>query len=402
MKKRILFITSLFPSESDPYRATFNVSIVRSLLKRLDGVVLAPERYLPFVGWVRRKAPACGPQPVPLKDGLEGIRIVRPMLLLPPLVGRSLHWVLYFLCTYKTAMGLMRKTDFSCIYSMYAYPDGAASTLLGLAGNKKVIVHVMGCDINLSTRYRIRRAIIRWSLKRAAHVISVSQEMKRTLVGLGIPPEKISVVYNGVDHGIFRPMAQGECRAQLGMDPDEKGILFVGSLEEVKGVETLLDSFRMLLRQVPDQIPFKLYLIGSGTLWHRLEQLIESSDLSGCVRLLGNRSSQEVAVWMNACDVFCLPSIREGLPNVILEAVSCNRPVVASNVGGIPEMLSSYPQGLLVQPNAPLALEEGLLSALFNSPRAPTPHCEEYSWDKFSLTIDAIINRIATEESQAC
>jgi len=396
MKKSVLFVTSLFPSEADPYRATFNVSIVRSLLERLDGVVLAPERYLPFVEWIRRRSPAQDAGSSPMKDGLKGIRVVRPVLLLPPLVGRSLHWVLYFLCIYHAAVGLMRKTDFSCIYSMYAYPDGAASVLLGLVRKKRTIVHAMGCDINLTTKYRMRRAVIRWSLKKATHVISVSQDMKRTLIGLGIPPEKISVVYNGVDRTLFRPMPQKQCRKQLGTDPAEKNILFVGSLEEVKGVETLLASFDMLLGHGPQQAPYKLYMIGSGSLLHRLQQMIRIMGLEDSVFLLGNRSSQEVALWMNACDLFCLPSIREGLPNVILEALSCSRPIVATKVGGIPELLQNYQPAEMVAPHDVHSLFEGLRAGLAR------PSSTEYgagsgiaahhlTWESFSQEVYRII-----------
>ncbi len=402
MKKSVLFVSSLFPSESEPFKATFNVSIVQSILSRMDGVVLAPARFRPFMTRKRvtKKDPTENGSEQP--NPWDRFRVIRPRLFLQPLVGRSFHWLLYFLSIFNSASRIIKERGISCIYSMYAYPDGAASVLLALASKRKIIVHTMGCDINLLTRLPLHRAIIRWALKRADHIVSVSLDMKNKLIGLGIQPQKISVVYNGVDGRIFKPMEQMECREQLGVPITEKSILFVGSLEEVKGVDTLLDAFSMLVQERSIQSPCALYLIGDGTMRQRFEREVARSGLSGQVHLLGQRSGNEIAKWMNACDVFCLPSIREGLPNVILEAMSCHRPVVASDVGGIPEVLAAYPRGWVVEPSRPGKLKACLVRTLSQTEQEAGITFETYSWERFSLEVSAIIDRITMEGSTTC
>lgn len=275
---------------------------------------------------------------------------------------------------------------------MYAYPDGVASVLIGMFNKKKVIVRVMGCDINLFTRYFWRRKIIAWALKKAFHIISVSKVMKQKLLELGVPAEKISVIYNGVDQAIFKPMLQKDARQYLNILPDEKNILFVGSLEKVKGIETLLKAFALILQQgKTEEAVYRLYIIGNGRLHDKINNQIKSLRIHNYVKLLGNCDSAEIALWMNACDVLCLPSIREGLPNVLLEAMACNRPIVATRVGGIPELLHNYDIGHLVQPYEVKDLSVKLYEVL-KTPKTESYRnvLREFSWERFSSEVNCI------------
>ncbi|MGD8415298.1 MAG: glycosyltransferase, partial [Candidatus Latescibacterota bacterium] len=105
--------------------------------------------------------------------------------------------------------------------------------------------------------------------------------------------------------------------------------------------------------------------------------------LQNNVRFEGEKGPHEIALWMNACDLLCLPSLNEGVPNVVLEALSCGLPVVATNVGGIPEVVSSEVAGLLVEPRQPVQLYEAIAYALEHNyvAAAITGFAERYSWE---------------------
>ncbi len=385
MRRRVLFLTSLFPTEAEPFKAPFVVRIIRALMvSAVEGTLLAPVRWDPRAG--RRDTGQARAQYASLTQGLQPIR---PRLFLTPYLGRSLHWLFYFACIYRTASRVIRDRQVEFIYVMYAYPDGVAGILVGLCTRTPVIVRTMGCDINLFTQQFLKRHIIRCALKRAFHIVAVSTPMKATLVALGIPPERITVIYNGVDRSVFTPMDMRECRHRLQLPNDEKSILFVGGLEEVKDTPALIEAFGRLTQT---GTRCHLYIVGDGPLRSTIERQVRAKALDGSVTLLGERASPEIALWMNACNVLCLPSIREGAPNVIIEALSCHRPVVATAVGGTPELLSLYQAGLCVQPRDPDALADALRTSLDTefSADARTPR-REFTWERMAEEFTAIL-----------
>jgi glycosyltransferase involved in cell wall biosynthesis len=136
----------------------------------------------------------------------------------------------------------------------------------------------------------------------------------------------------------------------------------VGNLLPEKGPDILIDGFKVLTEKVPERRA-DLVVLGDGPLMRPLASLVREYGLAGRVRLLGRRPNAEVAAWMSAADVLCLPSLREGCPNVVLEALASGRPVVASNVGGVPELLDKD-NGLLVPPGQPEQLGEALAAAV--------------------------------------
>jgi teichuronic acid biosynthesis glycosyltransferase TuaC len=396
MRRRVLFITSLFPNESAPHLATFNVKIVKALKEHVDCTVLAPVRWLPRL-WVKAGAEPQEPETKQhFREMMNGLHVVRPKIILPPILGRSLHWLFYAAFVYRKTAQLLARHHFDCIYSMYAYPDGAASVLLGRFLRRPVVVHVMGCDINYLTEFLVRRKVIQWSLRHAIHVVSVSRAMKEKLIALDVPSSRISVIYNGVDTSVFAPKDMVVCRRRLGIKADEKAILFVGTFEKVKGVEDLVKAFEALVKDWDGgNAELRLYMIGSGSLEGSIARMVRSADLDSRVRLIGNVRNERIADWMNACDVFCLPSIREGLPNVLLEAMACCRPIVATRVGGIPELIEDYALGVLVEPDD----QEGLRQALANTVEITSEvNCAgvatTYGWARFGSQAAEILEQI--------
>jgi len=191
-------------------------------------------------------------------------------------------------------------------------------------------------------------------------VITVSETNKTHLMKLGIDPSKIQVLINGYDSKKFYSIEKNVTRKLLGIESDKKIFLTIGNLEIVKGHEYLIKAFNLIVNEFPD---IYLFVIGSGRLYAKTKDLIESLGLEKNISLLGFIRHEEVNEWINACDVFVLPSLDEGSPTVMFEALGCGKPIISTKVGGVPEIITSSNYGLLVEKGN----IEGLANALKKS-----------------------------------
>jgi glycosyltransferase involved in cell wall biosynthesis len=186
-------------------------------------------------------------------------------------------------------------------------------------------------------------------------VVAVSRALADEVVRLGVPPARVAVVQNGVDAALFSPRDRVAARQGLGLATDGKLLVYVGRLEREKGVVDLLDAFARLAPGRPD---LRLALLGDGTA--RVECAARARAIGAQVLLPGPRPLAEVPAWMAAADLVTLPSWNEGTPNVLLEALACGRPAVATRVGGIPDVISAPLLGELVPARDPAALAGAL------------------------------------------
>jgi len=223
------------------------------------------------------------------------------------------------------------------ILAYWLYPSGYGALLAGEKLGIPVIVGVRGSDLpaelDLLTG-RLRKAAIR----RASFVLTVSDELRLRAIRLGVPSERVRSIHNGCDSSVFQVADRQSARAQLGVESNAELIVFVGRLHPVKGLGDLMEAIPRLLPSYPR---LEVVLIGEGILEGDLRARAARADLAGHVRFLGRQSQPEVARWLAAADLLCLPSHSEGCPNAVLEALSCGRPVVASHVGAIPELVNS-------------------------------------------------------------
>src|SRR5262249_54389486 len=153
-----------------------------------------------------------------------------------------------------------------------------------------------------------------------------------------IAEEKIRVIGNGADINRFYPTDREEARKRLRLPISGRLVVSVGSLTEHKGHSGLIAAFGKLLRRWPD---LRLAIVGQGPLRSRLERQIAEEHLEDRVLLPGACLNEELSSWYNAADISCLPSSREGWPNVLLESLACGTPVVATRIGGVPEVITS-------------------------------------------------------------
>jgi glycosyltransferase involved in cell wall biosynthesis len=204
------------------------------------------------------------------------------------------------------------------------------------------------------------REKIEYVLESANHIVTVSQSNFMHLKKLKISTP-ISIIPNGFRDDLFRPRDPFECRKKLNLPQDKRIILTVGSLEPVKGQKYLVEAVQKMIKERENIL---CVIVGAGKLRKALERQIGLLGLKGYVMLVGGRSHDEVPLWMNACDLFVLPSLNEGNPTVMFEALGCGKPFVGTGVGGIPEIIINNKLGILLEPKDAEGLAQAILKAL--------------------------------------
>ena len=341
---RILTFTSLFPTSVDPTYGIFIYQRSAHLAQRPGNevVVVSPVPWIPKWLKLRRWRAA---SELPSQEEIGGLTVHHPRYLLLPKISMPFHALLMFLGSLARVRSLNRSAKIDCIDAHFVYPDGLAALLLGKIFGVPVTVSARGTDINLYPSFKLIRPMIRWTLSQADAVISVSGALKESMVKLGVNPGKIRVIPNGVDAQRFHLMGREEAKRRLNLLPEISLLVSVGALILLKGHLTLIRAFARIAPRYP---ALQLYILGEGPLRSELDSLVRELDLQDRVRLPGKRPNDELAQWFNAAEVSLLTSSREGWPNVVTESLACGTPVVATRVGGVPEILHSQEFGIVV------------------------------------------------------
>lgn len=253
-----------------------------------------------------------------------------------------------------------RHIEGDVVHAHFTWPPGYIGAKLKESLEAKLVVTGHGYDVyDLPFRSNALREKIRYALSRADAVTTVSKPNCRILIDrLGLSERRVHLIPNGVSK-IFYPMDREEVRSKLGIPTEEKVVLSAGSLIEVKGHEYLIKA----LASLKNSLEFRTFIIGQGHLMSKIRRLIRETGLENRVRLVGPRPYSEMPLWMNAADILAIPSLAEGLPTVMLEALACGTPIVGTKVGGIPDVLDGE-CGLLVEPGDVRALSQAIEEAL--------------------------------------
>lgn len=346
---RVVAITRLFPNPLEPLWCLFNKQQLAAL-GRLDEVeVLGVIPWFPGARAARRWSAAGRLSDVPATETVDGLRVAHPRYLFVPRLP-SASASLYAASLLPAAWRRRRDTD--VLLGSWAYPDGVATVMLGHALDLPSVVKVHGSDLNVIARIPSVRAHLRALLPRATRLVAVSRALADELAALGVPRDKIAVVENGVDASLFHPRDRKEARAQLALPAAGRVAVYVGRLVRDKGLFELVEAMAALPADLT------LVLVGDGLARAELEE--RARPLGERVRFAGARPLDEVPRYLAAADLFVLPSWNEGTPNVILEALACGRRVVATTVGGIPDVIGSPALGELVAPRDATALAQAI------------------------------------------
>jgi glycosyltransferase involved in cell wall biosynthesis len=378
---RVLVLSHLYPFALAPTFGLFVHNQVKALAERCQVIVLSPTPVSPPV--IRRlKVKWAQYASKPDKSELEGITVYYPRYVnIPSEHGYGPGAFFIFLAMGNLVRRLKRSFDFDLIHAHTICLDGPAAVWLGRASGTPVVCTMHGSDINvLPQKSKFTRIIARWAIRNADALVAVSAALKEKALLIGVPKREITVVPNGVDLSQFRPVEQRQVREKLGLPPDKKIIVYVSRLDGSKGLSYLLPAFRTMLERDGNCL---LVLVGEGPDRTRLEQQVVQLGLEESVIFAGFSPHNEIPTWINACDLVVHPSLSEGSPLPIYEALACGKPVVASRVGGIPELITSDDYGLLVPPADSGALAGSLLHGLekvWNSALIQSRGAQ-YSWD---------------------
>lgn len=361
---RLLLYSSQFPTPRDPNGGIFTAQLAGALAKQAELSVVCPLPWRPDVSWARNSQAWRRYAGVPSTARHGELLVHYPKYFMPPRISGSLQPWLQVLGVSGLLGRLHRRAGFDAINAHWIYPDGVAAVWMARRLGIPVMLTALGSDINVYANYPSRRKQILWAFRHADHISAVSAELVEFIKAMGVEPEKLSFIGNGVDSGkFFLPESRSvqSLRQRLGLLAERKYLLFVGRLHPVKGLSCLLEALSLLNSR--GSLDFDTILVGEGALRAECERYISEHDLTGKVRLVGEIPHANVHEWLQASDVLCLPSLMEGMPNVVLEAQACGVPVVASRVGGIPAMMGPG-TGVLVEPRDPNQLAEALERAL--------------------------------------
>lgn len=225
-------------------------------------------------------------------------------------------------------------------------------------------IPVIITEHNVYQKYKIKRRVINWLLaKKTDKIIAVSEAVKRYVVSRDwVDASKIEVIYNGIDVKKFQSfLSKEEARHRIGIPVKCFLIGTIARLTEQKGHIYLIKAIDIIKGSIPNA---KLVLVGSGPLESYLKAEVSEKELNDYVIFLGSR--RDIPDILKAMDIFVLPSLWEGLGIALLEAMASSIPVIATNVGGVPEIINNDINGLLVPPGDPFSLSQAIFDLYKN------------------------------------
>jgi len=359
----IVVLCSLFPSAVQPHAGVFVRERMFRVGKALPLAVVAPVAWFPLQWLARRLRPGFRPG-APRVETQQGHDVWYPRFLSFPGAFKRFDGFMMALGAWRRMRALRRAGRLDVIDAHFAYPDGYAAALLGRWLRVPVTITLRGTESRHAKIPALRRRVA-VALDRAARVFAVSESLRQVALEIGVEPARVRVVGNGVDVARFSPLERQEARARLGISPTAPVLISVGGLVERKGFHRVIDCLPALRRRHPDLV----YLIVGGPSpegdWsERLKAQCARLDVGVAVRFLGAMPSAELRVPLSAADAFVLATSNEGWANVFLEAMACGLPVVATDVGGNAEVVSTSQVGTIVPFGDPQALIDALADAI--------------------------------------
>jgi glycosyltransferase involved in cell wall biosynthesis len=395
----IVVLSSLFPSPAQPQAGIFIRERMFRVGAHLPLAVVSPQPWFPGQAVIRLFRRHFRP-PAPRHEVQAGIEVFRPRFLSLPGLLKRLDGPMMALGAFPTLRRLGRAGRVDLIDAHFAYPDGYAAARVGRWLGVPVTITMRGTETR-HAQDRVLRPKVIDALRGAGRVFAVSSSLRQLALTLGIDAGKVRVVGNGVDADRFRPVDRAMARSALGLPPDAKVVVTVGGLVERKGFHRVIACMPELMRTTPQ---LHYLVVGApgpeGDFSRQIRALVDELQLGERVHFLGGLPPGQVAQALSAADVFVLATRNEGWANVLLEAMACGLPVVATDVGGNAEVVCSPELGIVVPFDDHAALTSALGRALQHpwDRGAIRRHAERNDWQE---RVDALLEEFRTLTSQA-
>lgn len=342
--------------------------------------VLSPRRLYPPLRHYRETGvplvpPSTRAQPAPPPP----FPVLRPRILHLPLIWPITEPIQILVAGIWTLSRHAR--DIDLVHGHRAFPMGLAAVILGRLFQRPSVVTVHGTEVNVEAEAGpwLLRRLVRAALAGASRVIAVSRALGKRLPALGVEPARVRLVPSGVDLDLFAPADRMAARQELGLPADRFIFVAPSMFDTVKGHRVLIEAMALLARRRPDAF---LAMPGDGGERPRIERRARELGLDHAVRFGGLVAHSEQPRWMNAADALVLPSFNEGMPLTVIEGFACGKPLVGSQVGGVPELVVDERYGILVPPGDPDRLAAALESAIDRHWDAATirDRAQEFDW----------------------
>lgn len=358
----LIVLSDMYPKHYSPLSGNFVEEQICALKHVIDGniAVVSPVPWSSRFLWFKKKWKEYGRTE---KERVEkGIKVYHPRYLVIP--GKTyfpFQGIFMYLSTKSLIKKLLKVNKGNTILHTHAIlPNGLAGVLLKSKFKIPHICTIHGSDINIYPfRNKLSLALTKYVLKKSDHLVTVSDKLKEKTLYIENNLNNIVTVYNGADPKKFKPLPKEIAKQKLGITNNNKIIMYIGSLIPLKNVNNLIKAFAKLQKnKIRDDIA--LFLMGDGNRKEELHSLTRTLEIENKVFFLGEKDNDEVPLWLNVTDIFVLPSLSEGFPLVIPEAMMCGVPIVATDVGGVSEAIVNKTTGLLVKPNDIDSLAEAI------------------------------------------
>lgn len=285
-----------------------------------------------------------------------------------------------------------KKIQFDLIHAHYTWPSGAVAAELGKEFQVPLVITEHTSDtFEKAIKNKDNQYIKSWKFCDA--IIRIRKGDMKFFDSVGISSGKTNYIPNGYDAKKFAKFDKIFCQKKLNIPLNKKVVLTVGNLDEVKGHKYLIEAM-VEIKKFRDDV--FCIIVGQGNLETKLKKQIIESGLEKEVKLVGMIKHYEIPIWINACDIFVLPSLNEGNPTVMFECLGCGKPFIGTTVGGIPEIITSEEYGLLCKPANSKELAQKILIALDNEWDSDKimNYGHQFTWENIAEEIIKVYEKI--------
>ena len=354
---KVLCVSHMFPNRLWPNSGVFVKERLKALSKLVDAKLVAPLPCFPFISSTKKYR---GIKTIPEEEYFDNLHIYHPRYVLFPKYLKFLDGYLYYQSTNPFFSSMIQNWNVDLLDFHWVYPDAFAGLRWAKKYNKKIVVTIRGNESICYFEKSLRKRLLIHTLRLVDHIIAVSSDMKDKVVDeYSVEHDKVTVIPNGIDPYKFYMVDRDEARKLCGLESNKKYILSLSRLSHEKGLEYLFKAFSSL-----DAKDTELVVVGDGPYKKKLSKMASDLKIANKVNFIGAVPHQETYLWYNAADVYCLPSLWEGCPNVIIESLACGTPVVSTKVGGIPDLVPAEDYGFLVHAGDAVSLADALRNAL--------------------------------------